>query len=89
MSGPLDLDERRDRLVATADLERLRLGVAWHDVRNAIAPPSDPRRLRPFVLRTIGFALPLLGYRRMGKTLRMLAIGVAVWRTVTAWRNVR
>lgn len=89
MSGAADLDERRVRLVAAADLERLKLGVAWHDVRAAIAPSPDARRLRPFVLRTIGFALPLLGYRRMGKTLRMVAVGVAVWRTLTAWRRIR
>ena len=89
MNGTTDLDERRVRLVAAADLERLKLGVAWHDVRTAIAPAPGPRRLRPFVLRTIGFALPLLGYRRMGKTLRMVAVGVAVWRTLTAWRRIR
>lgn len=89
MNGMADLDERRARLVASADLERLKIGVAWHDVRAALAPSSDPGRMRPFVLRTIGFALPLLGYRRMGRTLRVIAVGVAVWRAMTAWRRVR
>lgn len=89
MSGPSDLDEQRVRLVAACSLERVKLGVAWHDVRRAIAPPSQPGRLRPAVLRTIGYALPLLGYRRMGRTLRILAVGVAIWRAVTAWRGAR
>jgi hypothetical protein len=89
MSVAPDLDEQRVRLVAACSLERVKLGVAWHDVRRAIAPPSHPGRLRPVVLRTIGYALPLLGYRRMGRTLRILAVGVAIWRAVTAWRGAR
>lgn len=87
MSRGADLDDQRARLVAACSLERVKLGLAWHDMRRAVSLPTNSRELRPFVLRSVAYALPLLGYRRMGKTLRVLAIGLAIWRTVAAWRS--
>jgi hypothetical protein len=74
MSGATDLGERRARLVAAADLERMKLGLAWRDVKRAIAPPPDVgrrARVRPYVVRAVGYALPVLGFRRMGRLLRV------------------
>ncbi|CAG0971136.1 hypothetical protein BURK1_01229 [Burkholderiales bacterium] len=85
-----DLAEKRARLVAAADLERLKLGLAWHDVRTAIAPPADASRrarVRPYVMRAVGLALPILGYRRMGRTLRTAAAALSIWRAMNAWRE--
>jgi len=87
-----DLAEKRARLVATADLERMKLALAWHDIRVAIAPAPDADRrgrVRPYVMRAIGFALPVIGYRRMGRTLRIAGAALAIWRAATAWRNFR
>ena len=70
MSVDIDLSERREWLVAASDLERLKLSLAWRDVRHAIAPPPDigrRARFRPYVVSAIGYALPLVGYRRIGR----------------------
>lgn len=91
MSDAPDLAERRARLVAAADLERLWLGLAWHDVRRAIAPPPDlarRSRVRPYVVRAIGYALPLMGFRRMGRVLRVAGAALAIWRATRAWRSL-
>jgi hypothetical protein len=85
-----DLAERRERLVAASDLERLKLGLAWHDVRRAIAPPPDVARrarFRPYVVTAIGYALPLVGYRRIGRVLRFAGAALAIWRATRAWRS--
>ena len=92
MSVSSDLAEKRARLVAAADLERMKLGLAWHGIRVAIAPAPDVdrrSRVRPYVVRAIGFALPVLGYRRMGRTLRTAGAVLAIWRAATAWRDFR
>ena len=90
MSADLDLAERLARLVAAADLERLKLGLAWRDVKNAVAPIPDVgrrSRFRPYVVRAIGYALPLIGMRRMGRTLRIAGAALAVWRAARAWQS--
>lgn len=90
MSVDTDLSERRERLVAASDLERLKLGLAWRDVRYAIAPPPDigrRARFRPYVVSAIGYALPLVGYRRIGRVLRFAGAAIAIWRASRAWRS--
>jgi hypothetical protein len=90
MSAANDLAERRARLVAAADLERLKIGLAWRDVRHAFAPVPDVGRrspMRSFVVRAIGFALPIVGIRRVGRTLRVAGAAIAIWRVVRAWRS--
>ncbi|MEO8486686.1 MAG: hypothetical protein ABI585_10150 [Betaproteobacteria bacterium] len=86
-----DLAERRARLVALSDLERLKLGLAWRDVRRAIAPAPDVgrrSRVRPYVVRAVGYALPLIGFHRMGRLLRTAGAGLAIWRATRAWRSL-
>ena len=90
VSAATDLGERRARLVAAADLERMKLELAWRDVKRAIAPAPDigrRARVRPYVVRAVGFALPVLGFRRMGRLLRVGGAALAIWRASRAWRN--
>jgi hypothetical protein len=90
VSDALDLTERRARLVAACDLERMRVALAWRDTRRAILPPADPRRqarFRPYVVRAVGYALPFVGFRRMGRVLRVAGAALALWRASRAWRR--
>lgn len=92
MNATEDLIERRARLVAAADLQRLKLGLAWRDARLAIAPTPDAARrsrMRPYVMRAMGIALPVIGFRRMGRVLRTAGAALAIWRAATAWRDFR
>jgi hypothetical protein len=43
--------------------------------------------MRSFIVRAIGFALPIIGIRRMGRTLRVAGTAIAIWRVVHAWRS--
>ena len=43
-------------------------------------------RVRPYVVRAVGYALPLLGFRRMGRMLRVAGAALAIWRASRAWR---
>ena len=91
MSEAADLAERRARLVAAADLERLKIGLAWRDVRHAIAPAPDVSRrsrFRPYVVGAIRYGLPLLGIRRMGRLLRVAGTALVIWRATRAWRSL-
>ena len=90
MTNGSDLAEKRARLVAAAELERLRLHLAVRDIRHAILPPPDlgrRSRLRPYVVRAISYSLPILGYRKMGKLLRVAGVALAIYRVASAWRD--
>ncbi|MCC7114788.1 MAG: hypothetical protein IT520_10445 [Burkholderiales bacterium] len=85
-----DLAEKRARLVAASELERLRMAGAWRDARLALSPPADPARrtrVRPWVVRAVGYALPVFGYRRLGRALQVAGIGLAIYRAFGSWRD--
>jgi len=91
MSNGEDLAEKRARLVAAADLERMKLALAWQDIRRRIAPAPEVgrrSRFRPFVVGAIGYAMPLVGYKRMGRILRVAGAAMAIWRATRAWQRV-
>lgn len=91
MSVDQDLAARKALLVAQAELERISLSLAWHDVRTIISPPRDPARaarFHPLALRILKFTLPVLGLARMSRVVRTLSIGLTVFRLVRNWRRV-
>lgn len=90
MSARAELAERRARLVAQCELERMRVRAAFHDAETALLPPADPlrrARLRPWVVRLVGIALPLVGFHRLGRMLRVAGTGLAVYRAISSWRS--
>ena len=90
MSSRDELSERRARLVAQCELERMRVHAAFRDAENALLPASDPlrrARVRPWVVRLVGLALPLVGFHRLGRMLRVAGTGLAVYRAVSGWRS--
>lgn len=90
MSALPDLAEQRARLVATCDLERMRLRAAFGAAESALLPPADPARrarFRPWVVKLVALALPIMGFHRFGRALRVAGAGLAVYRAVSSWRS--
>jgi len=89
MSTDVELSERKARLIAQSDLQRMQALLAWHAARRIVAPPSPQNRSaasRSIATTLIGIAIPLVGSGRMRSTLRtlsMVATALRVWR---AWR---
>ena len=89
MTRVQDLAERKARLIAQSDLQRMQALLAWHSVRRIISPPPPPERSkasRSIAATLIGIALPLFGGRRLGRLVRTLSMAATVLRVFTAWR---
>lgn len=85
-----DLAERKARLVAQSDLQRMQALLAWHTARRFVAPPGAGERSsmsRSIASTMVGFALPLVGAGRLRGALRTLSIVGAVLRIWRAWRT--
>jgi hypothetical protein len=80
---------RKALLIARAERERESLILAAAQVRNIVSPPVDPSRksrVTPFTTGLVKVVLPILGYTRFGKVVRMLSIGLTAYRAVRGWR---
>jgi MFS superfamily sulfate permease-like transporter len=82
---------RKSLLVAQAHLHRLQAAMAWHQVKEVVAPPrSAPDRgdrARSIAAMLIGVAVPLFGLARLGRIMRMLTVGTMVMRVVRGLRR--
>ncbi len=84
-----DLAERKARLIAQSDLQRMQALLAWHTARRIVAPPGPSERSaasRSIASTLIGVALPLAGAGRLRGVLRTLSIVATVLRLWRAWR---
>jgi len=89
MTPAPDLAERKARLVAQSDLQRMQALLAWHSARHIIAPPAPAERSkasRSIAATIISLALPLAGRGRLRRVLRTLSIAATVLRVFRAWR---
>jgi len=89
MTRAPDLAERKARLIAQSDLQRMQALLAWHSVRRIISPPPAPVRSkasRSIAATLIGIALPLFGGARLGRVVRILSTGATLFRVFFAWR---
>ena len=89
MSRTDELAERKARLIAQADLQRMQALLAWQMARSIVAPPAPEtrsRRSRTVAATLIGFSLPFLGAGRMRRVVRAISIGITVLRALRAWR---
>jgi hypothetical protein len=85
-----DIVARKQLLVAQAEFDRLKLAMAVHDVRRIVRPSVGAgQRAGAYstASRLIGFALPVLGRSRVGRVLRALSIGLAVYRFFRGMRR--
>jgi hypothetical protein len=85
------LERRKSLLVAQSHLHRLQARMAWHDVRQVVAPPhlapSPGDHVRSVAATLIAIALPLFGLSRLGRILRTVSIGMMVMRVVRGLRG--
>jgi len=85
------LARRKSLLVAQSHLHRLQAAMAWHDVKEIVAPPrlvSDRGDRAPSIASTlIAVAVPVFGLARLGRIMRMLTIGTMVMRVVRGLRR--
>lgn len=84
------LADRKALLVARADLDRARIALAWQEVRSVVSPQPEPERLEAYRSKAkwaLGFALPLLGRRRLSRWLRVASLGLVALRVARAWRG--
>jgi len=89
MTTAADIAERKARLIAQSDLQRMQALLAWHAARRIIAPPAPAERSaasRSIATTLIGIALPLFGAGPMRGALRKLSTIATVIRIFRAWR---
>ena len=87
---PQDLAARKELLTAQADLARIQLALAWHDMRSSILPSSEAplfsgtHKAAAFI---VGIAAPLIGRTRFARVLRYASIAMAIFRAVRSLRG--
>ena len=84
-----ELAERKARLIAQSDLQRMQALLAWHTARRIVAPPVPAERSatsRTIASSLIMVALPLVGSGRLRGALRSLSTAAALLRIWRAWR---
>jgi hypothetical protein len=85
-----NLAEKKARLVAQSDLQRMQALLAWHSARRIISPPAPDERSqisRSIATTLIGLALPLVGSGKLRGVLRKLSTIATVIRIFRAWRQ--
>ena len=90
MSKAQDLASRKSLLTAQADLSRIQLSLAWHDMRNSILPAAESslftgtHKVAAFI---VGLAAPLIGRTRFTRALRYLSIAMGIVRALRSLRG--
>jgi hypothetical protein len=90
MTPAPSLAERKARLVAQSELQRMQAMLAWHTARGIIAPKEPAERSamsRSIAATMIGIALPLFGMRKLRGTMRALTVAATLLRLLRAWRE--
>lgn len=83
------LAERKARLIAQSDLQRMQALLAWHSARKIVSPPAPAQRSassRSIAATLIGLAVPLFGPGKMRNMLRTLSIIATGLRLFKSWR---
>jgi hypothetical protein len=89
MTPATNLSERKARLIAQSDLQRMQAMLAWHEAKRIVSPPAPAARSqasRSIATTLIGLALPLVGGGRLRRLLRTLSLAATALRVFRAWR---
>ena len=91
MSGAIELAERKARLVAQADLQRMQALLAWHDVRAVVSPPRRPStpgsRAFSIASKVLAVAIPIIGIGKARRMFRYVSLGITAMRIFRSWRR--
>jgi hypothetical protein len=91
VSNGKELSERRARLVAQAELQRMQALLAWHDVRTVVSPPRPPStpgsRAFSIASKVLAVAIPVLGIGKLRRALRYVSLGMMAMRAFRSWRG--
>lgn len=86
------LAERKALLVTRANLDRVRVRFAVHEIVAIVSPPRRARRasaLRPAAATIAGILVPLIGMTRLARWLRVASMAITVVRVVRNWNAYR
>jgi hypothetical protein len=86
------LGDRKELLVMRANLDRIRVNFAVHEVMALASPPRDTPRagaLRPTASMIAAIAIPILGMTRFARWLRVATVVMTVVRVARNWNSSR
>jgi hypothetical protein len=90
MSGPSSsIADRKALLLARAELDRLRVVVAVHEVRSVVAPGGSLGGRRPLAAIIVQIAAPLFGMTRLARWMRIASVVMIAIRVARDWRHAR
>ena len=92
MSGGDTLASKKALVIARADLARVEMSRAWHDLRDAVAPPPADARsttVRRTAALLIAIAAPVVGRSKFVRVLRYASIALAAFRAVRSLTGAR
>jgi hypothetical protein len=84
------LAERKALLATRADLDRTRLALAIHEVKEIVRPTPDAARsaaARPTAAMIVAIVAPLLGMRRLAHWVRTASLAMTIYRVARSWRS--
>jgi hypothetical protein len=80
--------ERKALLATRAELDRARVALAVHGLRNIVAPAPSAEslaRAKPAAAVLVAIGSALLGAPRLGRWLRIGSLALAVFRIARSW----
>ena len=84
-----DLEAKKALLIAQAEFDRLKLALAIRDLRAIARPPiaaAARSAAQASATRILGFVLPIFGFARAGRIVRVLSLALSVIRLARGWR---
>ena len=85
-----EYSQRKARLIAKADLERLKLRYALREMKQTISPAADtvrPKWAAPVAGTVLALALPALGLQRIQHIVRMASTALLAYRILSKWQQ--
>jgi hypothetical protein len=79
----VELQAKKELLIAQAEFDRIAFAMALHDVRRGVRPSGESFRhanSHSTAAKFLNFAAPFLGAQRLSRLVRALSIALTVYR---------